>query len=111
MSAMDSVRAGLAALVLGVIVSGCKASAAPSAPKPSEHAGPTVQAAPAPAPAPAATPPREQQFELPEDEVDDPAEALHALRHNCCDEMPAAEVDAVVKKSAADTAASARKQH
>jgi hypothetical protein len=40
-------------------------------------------------------------FDLPDDAPIDPAEAEQALRHNCCDEMPASEVQAITH--AADT--------
>jgi hypothetical protein len=59
-------------------------------PAPIEH--PPTRAAESAAPTAAQKPVRDP-FEL-EDEPDDPAAALEAARHNCCDEMPADEIRA-----------------
>jgi hypothetical protein len=58
---------------------------------------PPVAPPPAAAPAlPARAPAKhvEDPFLLPEDDVVDPAELLKAMKHDCCDEMPNAEINA-----------------
>lgn len=39
----------------------------------------------------------EPTFELPDDLPADPAEELRAMRHNCCDEAPASEIEAATR--------------
>ncbi|MEY4578749.1 MAG: hypothetical protein RL701_3452 [Pseudomonadota bacterium] len=41
------------------------------------------------------------------DEAEDPAAALEAARHNCCDEMPATQIEEATRKTSAKHAAPA----
>jgi hypothetical protein len=90
-------RVVFAGLLCGAMLGACKsrdpAPAAPShanAPAPAE-----TSTAPRAEPTPFHLPP-EPTFEQPDDDPIDPAEALRAMRHNCCDEMPASEVEATI---------------
>lgn len=94
-----------------VVCSGACKSRDP-APTPPSHAAPAaaeIRAAPQVEPSKFQLPP-EHTFELPDDVGSDPAEALREMRHNCCDEMPASEVEAAVRAGEA-TEATARTPH
>jgi hypothetical protein len=84
----------LVALLLAVPMSACKPRA--HAPDGVSHAQPATKASAPAAPvlAAPARPPAEEAFVIPDDAPIDPAEALQALRHDCCDEMPADQVKA-----------------
>jgi hypothetical protein len=103
--------AGLVRLVMlfGLVLCACKTQA-PATIKPG--AQPVEAQAPAHVEAPPIRAPVRDQFEQ-DDEVDDPAQALQALRHNCCDEMPADQVRAAVRETAehAEPANKARTPH
>jgi hypothetical protein len=100
-SYLYSLRGVLVALSLGLVGSACKPRAhAPEAPSvTTPRAARAVPDPPAADLAPRA--PAEDPFLLPEGETGDPAEAEEALRHDCCDEMPAEEVQKHVQPQAA----------
>jgi|GEM_PF-3928817 len=83
-----------------LLLCACKQPAA----APIEHA--PARAAESVAPAAAQKPVRDP-FEL-DDEPEDPAAALEAMRHNCCDEMPADEIRAHSAHDGATTAPTKR---
>lgn len=93
--------AALVGLSCGALLVACR-SREPAATVLPTHPPAPVEASAAPrVEAPALRLPPVHTFELPDDAPIDPAEADEALRHNCCDEMPASEVQALVH--AADT--------
>ncbi len=86
----------------------------------SREPAPTVQNhAPAPAETsatPRAEPPKfrvrpEPTFELPDDVPADPADELRAMRHNCCDEMPASEIKVATRAEDATEAPTPTRTH
>jgi hypothetical protein len=91
--------AWLFCLMLGACKSRDPAPAAPT------HAATPAEANSAPRvePAPLHVPP-EPTFELPDDVAADPAETLREMRHDCCDEMPASEVEATIRAGEAPEA-------
>ena len=90
-----------ALVALAVHVGACKPNArtrstsqvTPASAETTARAQP-VQAAPAAAPV-------EEAFVIPDDQPVDPAEAMRALKHDCCDEMPAGQVKADVEATEA----------
>jgi hypothetical protein len=89
-------HAAFAGLVCGAILCACKSRDA--APTPPSHAPAATGTSTAARVEPKAFRlPPEPTFELPDDAPIDPAESQRAMRHNCCDEMPAAEVEATIR--------------
>jgi hypothetical protein len=82
--------ASIRAVAVGLLLGACK-QAAPARVEPVSDQAKVAPTQPNPDDdAPALRPVRDP-FEL-DDEVEDPAAALEALRHNCCEEMPADEL-------------------
>jgi hypothetical protein len=89
------------------VIAGALCAAMSSACKSREPAPTIPHRAPVQAPAETSAAPRpepptfhvrpEPTFELPDDLPADPAEELRAMRHNCCDEMPASEIETAIR--------------
>ena len=88
------------ALLLGSSLAACKTQTPAANPEPKPAPAETKAPEPAPATQPAVDALKPDEFALPEDEAANPAEVLDAMRHNCCDEVPAAEVEANVREAA-----------
>jgi hypothetical protein len=100
--------AGAACLAM---LSGCKSR--DPGPATSNHAPATPSSTAPPAERPEFHIAPEPTFELPDDVAADPAEELRAMRHNCCDEMPAAEIEAATRteEPAGATTAPPQRKH
>lgn len=104
----------LSAAAVGLAwVGACKAGGAAPLP-PAQAPAPAV----APSEPPAAKPetstfrvPPEPTFDLPDDAPVDPAEEARALRHNCCDEAPASEIEDAVQAGEGKGVPRERRKH
>jgi len=87
-------RSALALSMFGALVGACKQPAHGPATLDRKRPSTEVSAPAAQVPTKSAQSPVEDPFALPDDAPIDPTEEFQALRHNCCDETPADQVEA-----------------